>query len=225
VTVFDEFQEVLALDPHLPAVMRSIFQHQTEVSHVFLGSRHHLIDRVFNDQNEPMYRMAMNLPLPPIGPEEFGPFIQAQLARTGLEIAPSALDLILTTTVGHPHDTQQLCHFTWQATREAGVRTAGVAQVERAIAAILDAESARFTDLWDALTLPLRAFLAVLASGRGRAIFSEEFRRTHGLGSASTVQHAVSQLTERQLIEGSTRAGYRVADPFFRAWIERLARG
>src|SRR5258708_28604990 len=40
VIVFDEFQEVLDLDPALPGLMRSVFQEQGEVAHVFLRSRH-----------------------------------------------------------------------------------------------------------------------------------------------------------------------------------------
>ena len=36
VVVFDEFQEVLGLDPTLPALMRSVFQRQDHVAHVFL---------------------------------------------------------------------------------------------------------------------------------------------------------------------------------------------
>ena len=39
VLVFDEFQEIVALDPELPARMRATFQFQPNVAHVYLGSR------------------------------------------------------------------------------------------------------------------------------------------------------------------------------------------
>ncbi len=40
--ILDEFQEVVAIDPHLPALMRAVFQLQGGVAHVFMGSRRHL---------------------------------------------------------------------------------------------------------------------------------------------------------------------------------------
>ena len=44
--VIDEFQEIVAIDPALPKLMRSVFQRQPEVAHVYLGSKqpHHGAD-------------------------------------------------------------------------------------------------------------------------------------------------------------------------------------
>jgi hypothetical protein len=36
VLILDEFQQVVDIDEHLPALMRSIFQIQTEVTHIYL---------------------------------------------------------------------------------------------------------------------------------------------------------------------------------------------
>jgi hypothetical protein len=49
VIVLDEFQEVVALDPDLPARMRATFQFQPDVAHVYLGQ--HLLRNVFTDTN------------------------------------------------------------------------------------------------------------------------------------------------------------------------------
>ena len=43
VLVLDEFQEIVALDPDLPARMRATFQFHSDVAHVYLGSRQHLL--------------------------------------------------------------------------------------------------------------------------------------------------------------------------------------
>ncbi len=56
VLVFDEFQEVLTLDRHFPNLMRAVFQAQPEVGHVYLGSRRHVLERIFSDRNEPFWR-------------------------------------------------------------------------------------------------------------------------------------------------------------------------
>src|SRR5438067_207359 len=61
--VFDEFQEVVEIDPGLPKLMRSAFQEQPEVAHVYLGSKRHMMERIFNDANEPFWRSAKQLEL------------------------------------------------------------------------------------------------------------------------------------------------------------------
>lgn len=222
VLVFDEFQEVIALDANLPAVMRSIFQLQTEVAHIFLGSHQHLMRRVFTDRNQPMYRMARPLLLTAIPAAEFMPFIHARFATTGMRIAAAAVERILATTAGHPHDTQQLCHATWATVRARGRDAVDLPDVERALVDVLDAETARYTDVWHELSLPQRMVLMALARDEDAAIFSEPYRREHQLGSASAVQSAVKRLIERQLVERGQRGSYRIADVFLRAWVARF---
>ena len=75
VIVFDEFQEVLALDKRFPNLMRAVFQAQPEVSHVYLGSKRHLLERIFNDRNEPFWRSAKQLEIGMIPAAEFAAFV------------------------------------------------------------------------------------------------------------------------------------------------------
>ena len=70
VIIFDEFQEILALDQRFPNLMRAVFQAQPEVSHVYLGSKRHLLERIFSDKNEPFWRSAMQLEIGAIPREE-----------------------------------------------------------------------------------------------------------------------------------------------------------
>ncbi|MBW3593832.1 MAG: AAA family ATPase, partial [Actinobacteria bacterium] len=63
--VFDEFQEVVALDPQFPNLMRAVFQAQPEVAHVYLGSKRHVLERIFSDRNEAFWRSAKRSELGP----------------------------------------------------------------------------------------------------------------------------------------------------------------
>ena len=71
--VLDEFQEVVEIDQPLPRLLRAVFQQQPEVAHVYLGSRRHVMERIFNDENEPFWRSAK--------PIELGPDRAATLRR------------------------------------------------------------------------------------------------------------------------------------------------
>ena len=77
--IFDEFQEVETIDPGLPKLMRAVFEQQPEVAHVYLGSRRHMMERLFNDRNEPFWRSAKKVELELIEPERFEGFIRDAL--------------------------------------------------------------------------------------------------------------------------------------------------
>ena len=52
----------------LPRLLRSVFQQQPEVAHVYLGSHRHVMERIFNDENEPFWRSAKPIELRRIDP-------------------------------------------------------------------------------------------------------------------------------------------------------------
>lgn len=221
--IFDEFQEVLAIDPHLPALMRAIFQVQEEVAHVFLGSKRHLMHNVFMQHNQPLYKMAKPLVLQPIAAQDFAAFIAGRCRETGLEIDDAAIAKILVLTGGHPHDTQELCHFLWARAQGARLVVIESPYVEAALDDVLDAESAYYTMLWDDVSPHQRLVLLALVAEAGR-LYSEGYRRRHRLGAVTTTQRSVARLLEREVIEGDGRTGYRVSETFFRVWIARRMR-
>ncbi|HLJ04145.1 MAG TPA: ATP-binding protein, partial [Solirubrobacteraceae bacterium] len=143
VLILDEFQEVTELDPSLPRLMRAVFQRQPEVSHVYLGSHRHAMERIFNDENEPFWRSAKRMELGLIDPDLFLPFLIRRFASTGKQLAAQAADRLLEITGGHPYATQELSYFVWQR----AARQAMVADVESALVDVLRAEDAHFTNV------------------------------------------------------------------------------
>ena len=68
--------------------MRAVFQTQPEVGHVYLGSKRHVLERIFNDKNEPFWRSAKQMELGPIAPAKFAPFIRKRFDATEKAITP-----------------------------------------------------------------------------------------------------------------------------------------
>ena len=81
--MLDEFQEVADIDPKLPRLMRAVFQAQPEVAHVYLGSKRHMMRRIFSDENEPFWRSAKQMELGVIEAEHFRAVHRAAFDRTG----------------------------------------------------------------------------------------------------------------------------------------------
>ncbi|MFN8525989.1 MAG: ATP-binding protein [Chloroflexota bacterium] len=222
VFIIDELQEIVTIDPGLPRVLRSAVQMQPDVAHVFLGSRRHLMQSLFTDENQPLYRSARPFPLGPIPRDQFAGFIRERFQATGRSLSEDALTSVLDITEGHPHDTQELCSFVWAL---ASPRTSITpAHVTVAAERVIEAEHARLSELWSGLSAAQRALLAAIAQD-GRAVYSEQFRRTHRLGAASTVQRSVSRLTQLDLVERTQDDRLRIADTFLRLWVRRAILG
>lgn len=220
VLILDEFQQIVEIDEHLPALMRSVFQAQADVAHIFLGSRQHLMQRVFTDRNQPLYRSARSLPLGVIPAAEFALFIRERCRSSHVAIDQQSVDRLLSITASHPHDTQELAHFVWALARAAdGIITTSV--VNAALDKVVAAEDAHYTTLWESLTLTQRRVLLAVAREPGKHVFGEAFRRAHRLGAASTVQTALERLLEREIAEGASTSGFSVPDVFLRAWLQR----
>ena len=215
--VLDEFQEVMDIDARLPRLMRAVFQQQPEVAHVYLGSKRHMLRRLFSDENEPFWRSAKQMELGVIGSEAFAPFITRQFERSGRFIAAGAVDAILAITAGHPYATQELCYFAWQ---EVGPEErAEVADVEAALGKVLRSEHAHFSLLWERASSVQRLLLAELAREPGRPL-SAAYRNRHNLPGPSTVQRAIETLERQELV--ARQAGLvRIVEPFLAAWLLR----
>lgn len=215
--VMDEFQQVLEIDPMLPNLMRAVFQQQPEVSHVYLGSRRHAMQRIFNDRNEPFWRSAKAVELGPIGSAAFGQFLTERFEATGKAIAPAAVRVVLERTGGHPHATQQLAYFLWERTPDRG--KADEEGVALALADVLRSEHTHFLLLWEGATPIQKLVLEALANDPGRP-FRAEYRNRHGLGAATNVQRALTSLERREFVAGEAGA-YEIIEPFLTEWLRR----
>jgi hypothetical protein len=217
--ILDEFQEVIGIDPGLPRLLRSVFQEQPEVAHFYLGSRRHMMQRIFNDANEPFWRSAKQLALGPIPAEPFAAFIARRFADTGRRIEPAVVDEILLITGGHPYATQEVAYFLWEQT--SGRQAATRERLEAALGRVLRSEHTHFSLLWDRAAANQKLVLQALAREPGRPL-SEDYRRRHGLRSVSSTQKALEALARDELIDRD-RGLARIAEPFLAEWIRANA--
>jgi uncharacterized protein len=216
--VLDEFQEIVDIDANLPRLMRSVFETQPAVAHVYLGSKRHMLERIFNDENEPLWRSAKQMELGVIAPPLFRDYIHAQFGRTGRRVEQAVVERVLAATLGHPYATQELCYFVWAETPEKG--TAGGEQYDAALEKLLRAEHAHFGLVWEKAARAQRLVLGALAREPGRP-YASDYRRRHGLPGPSSVQRALQALAKDELIVRDEIGEYRIAEPFLAEWLRR----
>ena len=160
-------------------------------AHFYLGSKRHMMERIFNDENEPFWRSAKQIELGPIAPEPFAVFIARALRRhrpadraRGRRRGPRR------STGGHPYATQELCYFLWEETPRHAATAARWTSPSRACCAPSTPTSACSGTGPPAQKLVLQA----LAREPGRPL-SQDYRRRHRLPSASSMQKALEALS------------------------------
>jgi hypothetical protein len=217
VLILDEFQEIVDIDAELPKLMRAVFQAQPEVAHVYLGSKRHMMRRIFSDENEPFWRSAKQMELGVIAPADFRGFIEERFEATGRSLEPDAVERVLEITRGHPYATQELCYFLWQRVAPGG--TGGVETADEALGDVLRSEHAHFTLVWGRASAGQRSVLAALARAPGHPL-STAYRRRFSLPGPSTVQKALQALERDELI--ARDGGFaEISEPFLADWIQR----
>jgi hypothetical protein len=219
VIVFDEFQEIIALDRRFPNLMRAVFQAQPEVSHVYLGSKRHLLERIFNDRNEPFWRSAKQLEIGTIAPTAFMPFLRERFAASGKGITNDALERLLGVTGGHPYGTQELAYFVWELVSPGG--EAATADVGEAVGHVVRSEHNHFAQLWDDAPRPQRLLLIALATEPTRSIYAADYHERHELPPTPTLQSALAGLMRKEIVERAAAGEYHIVEPFLAEWLQR----
>jgi uncharacterized protein len=219
VLVLDEFQEVVDIDPGLIKLMRSVFQEQPEVAHIYLGSKRHMMRQIFNDENEPFWRSAKQTELDVIAPELFAPYALAKFDETGKRLRRDACAKALELTGGHPYATQELLYFLWEQTPPGG--EADISSIDGALDATLRSEHSHFSLIWDGVSGAQKRVLQALAQEQPGRPLGTDYQRRHSLPATPTVQTALTALERAELVSRLRRGEYQIAEPFLTEWIRR----
>jgi hypothetical protein len=222
VVVFDEFQQILEYQNDLvERKLRSVIQTHPKVAYLFLGSRRHLIQKMFMDKTRPLYRAGGHYPLGPISEKHWSPFIRNHFKASQRFISDELIHSICLCTQGHPFYTQHLCHAIWELCEPKAHVTEKT--ISAATELLLKRENYAYTTLWESLAHNQRKFLKGLANEAEKVQpFSAEFIGKYSLGSASNVQRVVDSLLERDVIDRDN-GSFLIGDRFLRLWIQALS--
>ena len=217
VVAFDEFQEVAGLSKEfaLEKIFRSCIQAHQNVRYVFLGSKTHLMKRMFADATRPFYNSAIPLPLgkPPV--EESREFLFSRFRDAGIELDPAEREGILSATENIPYYLQELASAVFEAVLPD--KTVTEKHLKLAIEDIIAKNAELYAERMAGLSESKRAILLALAT-EPTAVFSDEYRNAHALPVSSTLHTALKELQEEGIVE-TDEGGHRLADPFFVRYI------
>jgi len=222
VIVLDEFQEVgdLLPDDRFERVMRSVIQNHTQVSYIFLGSRYHMLRRMFTDHSRPFYKSALTVLLdkPPV--EESVRFVVSRFRSGNLVIGSDIAAKLVAKAENIPYFIQQLGFEVFRRVKESARRTVEAEDITTAHAGLVGLNRDQYEQLMLNFSLAQKKLLVALANEDARE-FDDAYRRRHMLGPSSTVNSAKRKLIEDGHIE-QFPTGCRIADPFFAEFLRTV---
>ena len=217
VVVFDEFQEVAALSKEfaLEQIFRSCIQAHQNVRYVFLGSKTHMMNRMFADAARPFYNSAMPLPLGKPPADESREFLTSRFRDAGIDLGASECEGILSASENIPYYLQELASAVFEAVLPDRVVKAG--HLEQAIEDIVAKNAELYAERVAGLSETKRSILLALAD-EPTSTFGDGYRAAHALPVSSTLHTALKELQENGIV-CTDESGHRIADPFFMRYI------
>src|SRR3954451_7784139 len=126
VIAFDEFQEVLRIDPALPGVFRSILEeNRNAAGYIFSGSHPGLMRELFSDRRHAFFAQAAPVELRPLPPDALADFIGARFEAARRDPG-EGLGPLLDLAEGHPQRAMLLAHHLYD-----NVAAGQTAQIEQ----------------------------------------------------------------------------------------------
>ena len=222
VVVFDEFQEIAGLSQSLPmeGVFRGCIQHHESVRYVFLGSKTHLLKRMFSEHSRPFYNSAriMHLEKPP--EDESRKFVTDRFSSAGVRIGAEEVDKVLSLSQNIPYFIQALSSEVFESVIARGGRSVRPDDILAAADSLTEMKREQYETVVGELSSAQRSLLSALAASPTNR-FDEAYRRKYGIGPSSTVHGALEKLVDKGHVE-KTAHGYFVGDPFFARYLTAL---
>lgn len=215
IVAFDEFQEIRGLSPDLPleGIFRGVIQEQQNVRYVFLGSKTHMLKRMFGEKSRPFYKSAATIKLGKPPEDESRAFVAERFSSCGIGIDATDVSRIVEVSENIPYYLQELSSQVFDEVMSTGRDRVESADVDAAVQDLLEENADWYFEQLKGLPLSQRLLVRALAA-EPAGEFSTEYRTRHSLGVSSTVHTALLRIIDAGIVE-SDESGYHIEDPFF----------
>jgi hypothetical protein len=220
VICIDEFQQIgeMANSKQIQARLRTVWQHQKQVSYCLFGSKHHLMSAIFLHRSMPFFQFGDIISLDKIATADWVEYIVSHFADGKRTISRALAEDICRFTENYSAYVQQLSWLVFTQKEEG--ETVTEEDVKQAMNDLLATNEILFMQMIEPLSEYQLNFLRAIASGVTKDFGLSEVREEYKLGSYSNINRLKTALLERDLIE-KRGAETVMTDPVFAKWIKR----
>lgn len=219
IVCIDEFQQIGEFPDSITVQkrLRSIWQHQRRTSYCLLGSKKHLMSKLFYSRSLPFYQFGEMLFLKRIPTEKWVPFIVSRFASVGKQISEPLATKICTTVDNYSAYVQQLAWNVLAVSSDTVTEESFLEGLEETLAQV----SPLFVEQTLQLTTYQLNFIRALCSGYNKDFGKKEVASQFNLGTRSNLEKLQKAIVEREIADYD-ETGYSLTDPLFKIWFKRM---
>ena len=213
--VLDEFQQVAEIGPKgLGGAFKALADQARGTSLVFSGSRLSVMERLTRSRGAPLLGMGEAFNLDVVPENDMTAHLVARARRGGKRLPRGDARWLYRRADGIPNDVQWLAHAAYESAGEVIDRDA----IEAGLAAIVERQAGFFAERYESLAPSQRRIVRELARSPREKVYAKEFLDAVMVANANAVTTALRALAEQELVRRDGRQ-WRLASPFFRAWL------
>jgi hypothetical protein len=213
--VLDEFQQVAEIGPKgLGGAFKALADQARGTSLVFAGSRLSVMERLTRGRGAPLLGMGETFNLEVVPEDEMSAHLVARAKRGGKRLSRADARWLYRRADGIPNDVQWLAH----AAYEAAADTIDAEAVDAGLESIIRRQAGFFAERYESLAPSQQRIVRELARSPREKVYAKAFLDAVMVANANAVTTALRALAEQEIVRREGRQ-WRLASPFFRAWL------
>ena len=214
----DEFQQIANYSEHnIEAVLRTHIQHCKNSSFIFAGSQRHIMQNIFFTSSRPFYQSVSLLTLKAINEKVYINFVQQHFSKENKIISKELISTVYRVFEGHTWYIQNIFNELYAMTEQG--ETCTLEFIQESVRRKIATYEPLYLSTLSFLTERQKEILyAIAKEGKAKYVTSAAFIKKHGLLSSSSVQTAIKQLLDKEIITSDNNV-YQVYDRFFGLWL------
>jgi uncharacterized protein len=213
--VLDEFQQVAEIGPKgLGGAFKALADQARGTSLVFAGSRLSVMERLTRARGAPLLGMGETFNLEVVPEDDMSAHLVARARRGGKRLTRADARVLSRRADGIPNDVQWLAHAAFESACDSITGEA----IEAGLASIVRRQAGFFAERYESLSPSQQRIVRELARSPREKVYAKAFLDAVSVANANAVTTALRALGEQELVRRDGRQ-WRLASPFFRAWL------
>ncbi len=213
--VLDEFQQVAEIGPKgLGGAFKALADQARDTSLVFAGSRLSVMERLTRARGAPLLGMGETFDLGVVPEDEMSAHLVGRARQGGKRLARADARALYRRADAVPNDVQWLAHAAFEVAGD----TIDEAAIDAGLASIVRRQAGFFAERYESLAPSQQRIVRELARSPREKVYAKAFLDAVMVANANAVTTALRALAEQEIARRDGRR-WRLASPFFRAWL------
>ena len=213
--VLDEFQQVAEIGPKgMGGAFKALADQARGTSLVFSGSRLSVMERLTRGRGAPLLGMGETFNLEVVPENDMSAHLVARARRGGKRLTRAHARSLYRRVGGIPNDVQWLAHAAYEAAGD----TIDEEAIDAGLASIVRRQAGFFAERYESLAPSQQRIVRELARSPREKVYAKAFLDAVMVANANAVTTALRTLAEQEIVRRDGRQ-WRLASPFFRAWL------